>query len=236
MPLFNAVNLAERYDIGIMSTKGLSVTAARSLIDQVCGGYNIPCLVLHDFDKSGFSIFATLGRSGHRYAYRNHVEFIDLGFRLADIDGLETEAVFDSGNEYQRRRNLRENGATPEEIDFLLKERVELNAMASDDLVEFVERKLQENGIRKIIPDKDQLNKAYRLFDRGSQIEKAVQKVLDEKEKDDEDAVVPADLADQVNKMLDEDRTLRWDQAVAIIAGASEPGVTLDPEKDKPRS
>ena len=100
----------------------------------MCGGYNIPCLVLHDFDKSGFSIFATLGRSGHRYAYRNHVEFIDLGFRLADIDGLETEAVFDSGDEYQRRRNLRENGATPEEIDFLLKERVELNAMASDDV------------------------------------------------------------------------------------------------------
>jgi hypothetical protein len=34
MPLFQAVHLAERYDIGIMSTKGLSVTAARQLIDE----------------------------------------------------------------------------------------------------------------------------------------------------------------------------------------------------------
>jgi hypothetical protein len=43
MPLFEAVNLANRYDIAIMSTKGLSVTAARHLIDEICGDHNIPC-------------------------------------------------------------------------------------------------------------------------------------------------------------------------------------------------
>jgi DNA topoisomerase VI subunit A len=54
MPLFEATRLADRYDIAIMSTKGLSVTAARRLVDQMCGRYKIPLLVLHDFDKSGF--------------------------------------------------------------------------------------------------------------------------------------------------------------------------------------
>jgi hypothetical protein len=126
MPLFEAVSLAERFDIGIMSTKGLSVTAARSLIDKVCGENDIPCLVLHDFDKSGFSIFATLGRNSDRYCYENDVKFIDLGFRLADIDGLETEAVFDQGSKEQRGWNLRDNGATAEEIEFLVERRVEL--------------------------------------------------------------------------------------------------------------
>ena len=36
-PLFRAVNLANRYDLMIISTKGVSVTAARRLIDDICG-------------------------------------------------------------------------------------------------------------------------------------------------------------------------------------------------------
>jgi len=231
MPLFEEVNLAERYDIGIMSTKGLSVTAARNLIDQVCGGTNIPCLVLHDFDKAGFSIFATLGRSNHRYYYHHHVEFIDLGLRLADIDGLDSEDVYDSGSDAQRSYNLRRNGATPEEIEFLLNSRVELNAMASDELVAFVERKLEEHGIRKLIPEKERLEEAYRLFEHGSQIEEAVQEVIDAMPENVDDIPVPDDLADQVKKKLKGEPELRWDQAVAAIAGASKPEILLDDEK-----
>jgi hypothetical protein len=231
MPLFEAVDLAERYDIAIMSTKGLSVTAARQLIDEICGGLDIPCLVLHDFDKSGFSIFATLGRSNHRYAYHHEVRFIDLGLRLADIDGLETEDVYDSGSDERRAANLRKNGATPEEIEFLLHSRVELNAMASDELVEFVERKLQENGIRKIIPDKAKLEQAYRLFDRGRRIEDVVDEALEQFEQDEEETEVPTNLAKQVEKKLKENSTWRWDQAVASIVGASEPKLSLDPKE-----
>ena len=36
LPLFRAVHLAERYDVAIMSTKGLSVTASRLLVDRLC--------------------------------------------------------------------------------------------------------------------------------------------------------------------------------------------------------
>src|SRR5262249_51904497 len=52
LPLFKAVRLAERFDLAIMSTKGLSVTACRLLADRLCGEYSIPLLVLHDFDKN----------------------------------------------------------------------------------------------------------------------------------------------------------------------------------------
>src|SRR5262245_46719445 len=48
LPLFEEVNLAKRYDIAIMSTKGMSVTASRLLIDRLCGRHHIPLLVLHD--------------------------------------------------------------------------------------------------------------------------------------------------------------------------------------------
>ena len=90
-PLFKAVNLADRHDLMIISTKGVSVTAARQLVDEVCGGTGIPLLVLHDFDIAGFMIFGTLGRDTRRYAFANGVNPIDLGLRLEDIAGLEQE-------------------------------------------------------------------------------------------------------------------------------------------------
>ena len=81
-PLFEEVKLAERYDLAIMSTKGMSVTAARKLVDRLAGDHDIPLLVLHDFDKSGFSIVGTLRRATRRYSFANPIEVIDLGLRL----------------------------------------------------------------------------------------------------------------------------------------------------------
>ena len=105
-PLFEAVQLAERHDLAIMSTKGMSVTASRELVEYVCG-LGVPLLVLHDFDKSGFSIVGTLRRSTRRYQFRHgHASrVIDLGLRLEDVDGLETEDVY--------FRNRRQGGGQP---------------------------------------------------------------------------------------------------------------------------
>jgi hypothetical protein len=58
MPLFERVDLARRYDIAIMSSKGMSVTAARMLVDELRPG--VPLLVLHDFDSAGIIIKDTL--------------------------------------------------------------------------------------------------------------------------------------------------------------------------------
>ena len=90
-PLFKAVNLANRYDLMIISTKGVSVTAARQLIDDICGDNDLPLFVLHDFDVAGFLILGTLQRDTRRYQFSNAIEVIDLGLRLADIAGLERE-------------------------------------------------------------------------------------------------------------------------------------------------
>ena len=178
LPLFEAVDLANRFDIALMSTKGLSVTAARHLIDDMCGVHKIPLLVLHDFDKSGFSIVGTLQRDTRRYTFRNDVEVIDLGLRLEDIDELQSEDAFDKGDRDSRAWNLQENGATIEEIDFLLDGRVELNAMTSDQMVDFVERKLKQHGIEKVVPDDDDLATAYALFARSHQAEQIVLREL----------------------------------------------------------
>jgi hypothetical protein len=66
MPLFERVGL-ERYDIAIMSSKGMSVTAARELVNRICR--SVPLLVLHDFDAAGIIIKDTLENDTRRYSY-----------------------------------------------------------------------------------------------------------------------------------------------------------------------
>ena len=70
LPLFERAKLSERYDLAIMSSKGQSVRAARMMADHVCGEYDVQLFTLHDFDKAGFSINATLQTDSIKYTFR----------------------------------------------------------------------------------------------------------------------------------------------------------------------
>jgi DNA topoisomerase VI subunit A len=63
-PLLAQARIAERYDLPVMSTKGMTVTAARQLAEALAVK-GVTILVLHDFDKSGldisFAIFPPCG-------------------------------------------------------------------------------------------------------------------------------------------------------------------------------
>ena len=222
LPLFEAVHLAERYDLAVMSTKGMSVTACRKLVDEM--GEDIPVFVLHDFDKSGFSILSTLQRDTRRFSFQGDPHVINLGLRLADVLelGLQSERAFDRGSDATRRWNLRKNGATSEEVEFLLRQRVELNAMTSDQLVAFIERKLKQHGVKKIVPDDDLLAKTYRLVMRNREIERVVKQAL-EKLNGGTDSEPPSDLGARVRQYLERHPQARWDEAVSKIADATDP-------------
>jgi hypothetical protein len=70
-------------------------------------------------------------------------------------------------------------GATADEIEFLMDgQRVELNAMTSDQFIVFVENKLIEAGTAKIIPPEDRLIESYRLFARGHEIKKVMEEAM----------------------------------------------------------
>jgi hypothetical protein len=215
-PLFKAVNLANRCDLMIVSTKGVSVTAARQLIDSICGDNNLPLFVLHDFDVAGFMIFGTLQRDTRRYQFVNAVEVIDLGLRLADIADLEREpAAATRTTENILRGQLAENGATDAEIAILLDERVELNAMTSDALTAMVERKLKAYGLKKVVPDDDLLEKVYRTFHRSQQLREKFEEIEDDFEET--KIKVPRDLKKQVRAVLVKHNDLRWDDAIQIV-------------------
>src|SRR5262249_16885747 len=78
--LFEAVQVAERFDLALMSTKGMSVVAARKLLDEVAPSVD-HIFVLHDFDVSGISILATLAADSRRYEFENDVaaKIVDIG-------------------------------------------------------------------------------------------------------------------------------------------------------------
>ena len=219
MPLLERARLAEKYDVAIMSCKGMSVTAARTLIDKTCARYHIPLLILHDFDVSGFSIAKTLVTDTRRFSFKSKFRTVDLGLRLTDVQelGLESEPVsFGSVSPYKIRERLKTNGATADEIAFLMEgQRVELNAMTSDQFVAFVERKLTEAGIAQIVPPKDQLDEAYRLFARSKLVEEAVEEFI--KEMPAGTIAVPDDLNAQVRDFLDENPESPWEEAVRYV-------------------
>jgi hypothetical protein len=238
-PLFKAVNLANRFDLMIISTKGVSVTAARRLVDRICGDHDLPLFVLHDFDVAGFLILGTLQRDTRRYQFSSAVEVIDLGLRLADIEGLEREpAAATRTSAGMLRAQLAENGATGAEIGILLDERVELNAMTSDALIEMIERKLKDYGLEKVIPQNDGLlAETYRAFHRSKQLREKFAEIEDEFEEEDTEIEVPGDLKEQVRAVLDKHGDLRWDDAIQIVLDKTQLGrVRAEKRKTKKKS
>lgn len=157
--LFEATGIPLRYDLALASSKGMNTTAARELLEGLSElGRKI--LVLHDMDKAGFSILGTLQRETRRYQFDRTPEIIDLGLRLEDVRKWKLQAEPVDYN-HDPAPNLRLNGATAEEIEFLRRERVELNAFTADQLVEWLEDKLEKHGIRKVVPDENTLRERW---------------------------------------------------------------------------
>jgi len=233
--LFKTVDLANRYDLMIISNKGLSVTACRKLIDEICGGMDLQLFVLHDFDFDGFKIFGTLQRDTRRYQFNNAVNAIDLGLRLDDIAGLEREpAARTKMSQGTRRRQLINNGATETEIEILLHERVELNALTSDALVAMIERKLKEHGVTKVVPDDAVLRKTYQAFHRSRQLGEKFKQI--EKEFKESETKVPKDLRDKICTILTKQTKLRWDDAIKLVLGATLEEVQAKKQEAKEKS
>jgi hypothetical protein len=167
---------------------------------------------LHDFDKAGFSILNTLVNDTRRYQFAKKVEVIDLGIRLEDTVGLVSEPV---DLPESAADNLRASGATDAEVEFLLTRRVELNAFASDQFIAWIEAKLKQHGITKVVPDEITLDKAYRRIRQEARVQRVIDEALDNLEEDAGD--VPDTLAKKISELQNADPTLTWDEALKRI-------------------
>ena len=231
-PIFQAMRLYQRYDIAPMSTKGMSTTAGRAIVEELCGRRGLPLFVLHDLDKSGFSIMQTLTNDTKRYGFAYPLKnVIEIGLRLPAVTrlGLASEAFQFRKNENldNTAKRLRTNGATQAEIDFMLSpapghttggQRVELNSMRSAQLIGLVEDALKANGVGKVVPPPDLLAETYAAFKRGAAAQASLEAELARLNA--QPVRVPADLGKRVRAHLKRHPHVTWDDAVrALLSG-----------------
>lgn len=223
--LLSQGKFAERYDMAIMSTKGMSVTASRLLVERL-SEQGVTTYVLRDFDQSGFSIVHTLRSDTFRYQFQDDPKVIDLGLRLEDVQemDLQSEEVFYECK-VDPKDNLLKNGATPEEAGVLVRggypgnwygERVEINAMTSEQIVEFLDMKLAEARAEKILPPERDIKNWYKRAYKQAILEKKIQCHVEEV--DSMDVEIPADITDKIQDMIEKQKSLPWDKAVYNLA------------------
>jgi hypothetical protein len=226
-PQLREADIANRFDIAIISCKGQSVTAARHYVDQVCrlaGG--VPLFTAHDMDKPGFEIAQRLTTVSDyardndlvKYEFRNAINVTDLGLRLSDVQeyGLKSEACRFRGDFPW------DTIATPEEQAFLRSNRrVELNAFTAPQFIEWLERKLTEHlGCKRFIPDDAILADAYRRALAVAEINRAIENSRKAAIQNANSATVPKSLRRQLEEAL-RHSPQSWDKALYEIVQRS---------------
>src|SRR5262249_15697097 len=124
--------IADRYDLALAWTKGVSTTAARELV-QALSERGVTILVLHAFDLAALTILHTRGTKPRRLRFRVKPNVVDIGLRLDDVRRLGLDVEEKDGKEgkdgeevtYKRKKDPRETlaalGATAEEQKVLVK-------------------------------------------------------------------------------------------------------------------
>lgn len=226
--LFEKAQTAALYDVAIFSTKGMSTTAARLLVDKL-SAEGVPIFLLHDFDAAGMTIARTIQADGRRYQFASEPNVIDLGLRLEQALEMELESeefVWPARQKQDPRENLRSCGATDEELEFLVKgqrggrwygQRVELNAMTAPQFVEFIHGQLEAHGVEKVVPDEQTLKSAYQHIKQRNDLMHKVKELLLQAETESEIFTTPDDLAYQVRDRID-GTTDSWESAIQEIA------------------
>jgi hypothetical protein len=135
--------------MAILTDKGFIVRAAKKLLARATSR-EITILAVHDADISGYDIARTLVDET-RTTKGLVVKVIDVGLKVADAlaMGLPPERVNVKHNISSKLKAR----LTPEESEFFKKYRIELNAMTSCQLIDWIESNLAKLGLaKKLIP------------------------------------------------------------------------------------
>jgi hypothetical protein len=227
MPLLQRAHIAERFDMAIFSSKGMSVIAARKLVDRLSQA-GVTILIAHDFDKYGMSIAHWLSHDNDRFRFTTPPKVIDLGLRLKDVQKmkLQSETLV-----YEQKKDpgdlLREIGVPQDEIAFLVGkktdskhwsgQRVELNAMTSRQIIDWIVSKFAEVGVEKVVPKGATLAIAWKRSLMAVKVNEAIERVRTEFSKERIIKPMPSDVEKQVREMLRRHPEMPWDAALAQI-------------------
>jgi hypothetical protein len=159
-----AAKLAERYDMAICSGKGQPSEAVRTLFARAEGG-DYQLFVFHDADLDGYNIARVMAEETRRMP-GYFVDVVDIGLTVEDaVDMGLTPEPFSRKKNISWELRTRLSGMAQQYLyqrdgyRGVKGQRFELNAILPDTRrVEYIERKLEENGARgKVIPPDEAL-------------------------------------------------------------------------------
>lgn len=107
----------------------------------------------------------------------------------------------------------------------------------SDQLVEYVEGKLQAHGVEKVIPDAETLAQAWERVYMAERINDLIDDIYNDGTTEvtaEEMRPVPDDLADRIRHELDVNPELSWNDALWVIAGLDLDDDHLDDDNNQP--
>ena len=139
----------ERYDCALLTSKGYASRAVKDLFDLLGDTKEeIYFYCIHDADAAGTKIYetlqgATMARPGRR------IKVINLGLDPAEAleMNLEVEKVQNAKGRKPVAAYLNDHWK-----NWLQHSRVELNAMTSPQFLKWLESKMEEQGVAKVIP------------------------------------------------------------------------------------
>jgi hypothetical protein len=181
MPKLKAAQLAERYDMAIVSGKGYPAEAVRTLFERAEGG-DYQLFAFHDADVDGYNI-ARVMREATRRMPTYSVEVVDIGLTVEDA--LEMNLDSEPFSRMKSPPEMLYGSLSPVADEYFIDrhERFELNAILPDTRrIEYIEGKLEENGVRgKVIPPDDALKERCEAMYRervGGWVDEAIAELL----------------------------------------------------------
>ena len=219
----------ERHDCAVMTAKGFSSRAARDLIDLL-GEHDEPVQIfcIHDADASGTMIYQTLqgetlARPGRK------IEVINLGLEAWEgVEmGLPIEDVKEKDYEQPVANYVLEREDGDEWVEWYKDKRIELNAMTTKQLINWLDQKMGEHGDEgKLVPPSDVIEDhvATRLeaFIRSDIIERVLREErVDERVQEALKALQPVNgdqVASDLREWLDENPTDHWSTYTSGLA------------------
>jgi hypothetical protein len=219
---------AERNDCAVMSSKGFSTRAARDLIDKLVE-HDEPVAVfcVHDADAAGTMIYQTLQEETKARGARK-IEIINLGLEPweAIAMGLEVETLEETKRNKPVADYIGEQEDDEDWDDWLQTHRVELNAMTTPQLIEWLDAKMAEFGGGKLIPPQDVLEQelADRIEDKVR--EAITGRILREAKAEDQITAAIAkiatpdgeELASDIEELFEEESDSEWRDAIETVA------------------
>jgi hypothetical protein len=209
------INWGERHDCAFASSKGYTTRAIRDLVDKLAEHDEpviVPCVT--DADAYGTMIYQTFQDATKARGARK-IKIVHLGLHPWEAvkAGLEIEEV-EKGKKRKAVADyvLKRDAELPKEApggisweEWLQTHRIELNAMTTPQFIAWLDAKMAEQGIGKLIPPDDV-------------IEDELEERLEEKVRDivKERILREAGYEDQVTDALDE---IERPDAVALKAG-----------------